>query len=153
MPKKKRNYKKKLDLTSWFHDYPRNAKIIVNKITSLVLGAEVRKVEDRGRPSEHDRTKIKFLKAAINLLPMAMENGADLRSALFIFSQPGREFTVKAGKGDWEYSFSEDSINSIADKCVRKPWLRFIWNGTTSTGSRVCDPLLSLGSTIALAAA
>ena len=63
------------------------------------------------------------------------------------------EFTVKAGKGDWEYYFSEDSINNIADKCVRRPRLRPIWIGITSTVSRVCGPLLSLGSTIALAAA
>lgn len=46
-----------------------NPKIVVNKITSPVLGAEVRKVEDRRRLSEQDRTKIKFLKAAINFLP------------------------------------------------------------------------------------
>ena len=62
------------------------------------------------------------------------------------------EFTAKAGKGDWEYYFSEDSINNIADKCLRRPRLRSIWIGITSTVSRVCGPLLSLGSTIALAA-
>ncbi|RMX51625.1 hypothetical protein pdam_00025397 [Pocillopora damicornis] len=103
-----------------FTDYPRNAKIVVNKIISPVLGAEVRKVEDRRRLSEQDRTKIKFLKAAINFLPR--------------WSRP-------------------ENINNIADKCVRRPRLRSIWIGITSTVSRVCGPLLSLGSTIALAAA
>lgn len=132
-------------------DYQRNVRIVVNKITSPVLGAEVRKVEDRGRLSEHDRTKIKFLKAAINFLPMAMDDGADLRNALFIFAQPGREFTVKAGKGDWEYYFSEEGFNNITGKCVHRPTLRFIWNGITSTVSRLCGPLLSLGSAVALA--
>ena len=105
-------------------------------------------MEDKGCHSKHDLTKIKFLKAAINFLPMAMEDGADLRNALFIFAQSGREFTVKAGKSDWEYYFSEDSTNTITGKCVRRPWLRFIWNGITSTVSRVCGPMLSLGPTI-----
>ncbi|CAH3150265.1 unnamed protein product, partial [Pocillopora meandrina] len=119
----------------------------------LALGAEVRKIEDKSYPDGHDETTIKFLKAAIHFLPMALDDGADLTNAVFLFAQAGKEFVVKAGRGDWEYYFSEDSINNIADKCVRRPRLRSIWIGITSTVSRVCGPLLSLGSTIALAAA
>ena len=39
-------------------------------------------MEDRGRLNEHDRTNIKLLKAAINFLLTAMEDGADLRNAV-----------------------------------------------------------------------
>lgn len=132
-------------------DFEKNVRIVVYKITSPALGAEVRKLESKGRLTEHDRTTIKFFKAAINFLPTAMEDGADLTNALFIFAQPGREFTVKAGKGDWEYYFSEEGYNNITGKCVRRPWLRFVWNGITSTVSRLCGPLLSIGAAAALA--
>lgn len=40
-------------------DYPREVTIVVNKITSPVLGVEVRKVEDKGCRSKRDLTKIK----------------------------------------------------------------------------------------------
>lgn len=125
-------------------DYRRNTKIVVPKITSPALGAEVMKIQRKAYPDEHDRTTIKFLKAAINFLPTANADGADFTNALFIFAQPGREFTVQAGKGDWEYYFSEEGYNNITGICVRRPWLRFIWNGITSTISRLGGALLSI---------
>ena len=63
----------------------------------------------------------------------------------------GENLLLGSGKGDWEYYFSEEGYNNIIGKCVRRPWLRFIWNGITSTVSRLCVPLLSIGAPAALA--
>ena len=72
------------------------------KITALALGAEVRKIEDKSYPDRHDETTIKFLKAAIHFLPMALDDGADLTNAVFLFAQAGKEFVVKAGRGEFQ---------------------------------------------------
>lgn len=116
------------------------------KITALALGAEVRKIEDESYPDGHDETTIKFLKAAIHFLPMALDDGADLTNAVFLFAQAGKEFVVKAGRGDWEYYFSEENSNQITGKCVRKPWLRFFWDKVSSAVCRFGETLLSLGA-------
>ena len=116
------------------------------KITSPALGNEVRKLENKGCLSAHERTTIRFLKAANNFLPDVVEDGADLTNAAFIFAQPGREFVVKAGGGDWEYYFSEDDYSNITGRCVRRPWLRYLWNKVTSGFSRIGGALLSIGS-------
>ncbi|XP_022777520.1 uncharacterized protein LOC111318938 [Stylophora pistillata] len=105
----------------------RNYRKNVCQITSPVLGAEVRRVENKMYLDGHDQTTIKFLKAAIHFLPTAMEDGADLTNALFRFVQWGSEFVIKAGNGDWEYYFSEEYPDQITDKCVRRPWLKFLW--------------------------
>ena len=39
---------------------------------------------------------------------MALEDGADLENAVFIFAQAGSEFVVEARGGEWEYYFSEE---------------------------------------------
>ena len=76
----------------------------------------------------HDQTTLEFLKAALYFLPTALEDGADLGNAVFLFAQAGSEFVIKAGNGDWEYYFSEEYPNQITGTCVRKPWLRFFWD-------------------------
>ena len=57
-----------------------------------------------------------------------MHAGADLNNASFIFAQPGREFVLKAGHGDWEFYFSQSNDGNIYGRCVRKPMLRYIWD-------------------------
>lgn len=116
------------------------------KITSPVLGAEVRRVENKMYLDDHDQTTIKFLKAAIHFLPTAMEDGADLTNAIFLFAQSGSEFVIKAGNGDWEYYFSEEYPDQITGRCVRKPWLKFFWDKAKSIVCRFGGALLSLGA-------
>ena len=103
----------------------------MKKITAIALREEVEKKQNKERLSEHDETSIKFLKEAINCIPLANEDGADFENTAFIFNPPAGQFIVKAGKGDWEYYFSEDGSNNITCKCVRKPWLMYLWNKGT----------------------
>ena len=103
----------------------------MKKITAIALTEEVEKKQNKERLSEHDETSIKFLKEAINCIPLANEDGADFENAAFIFNPPVRQFIVIAGKGDSEYYFSEDGSNNITCKCVRKPWLMYLWNKGT----------------------
>ena len=100
-------------------------------------------LENKRYLDSHDRTTIQFLKAAIHFLPTAMKDGANLKNAVFLFAQAGSEFVVKAGSGDWEYYFSEEYPNQITGKCVRRPWLRFIWDKVSSTVCRIGGTLLS----------
>lgn len=105
------------------------------------------------------RTTLKFLRAAITFIPDAMCEGADMRNAAFIFTQPGREFLIKAGNGDWEFYFSEDEYGGdIWGRCVRKPLRRYLWDGVKSVvrciGSAIGQYLPIVGPTaLALTAA
>ena len=45
---------------------------------------------------------------------------ADLTNAAFIISQPGKEFIIQAGNGDWEFFFSEDAKDVVHGCCVRE---------------------------------
>lgn len=129
-------------------DYPKDLRITVKKITSIVLGNEIEKIRDKGRLSEYDQTGIRFLKAAIHFIPLALEDGADFENSAFIFATPGRQFVVTAGKGDWEYYFSEDDINIITGRCVRRPWLRYLWNKVKSGFSRIASLLPIVGTAL-----
>ena len=60
----------------------------MKKITAIALG---------NLPKQGS---IKFLKEAINCIPLANENGADFENAAFIFNPPTGQFIVIAGKGD-----------------------------------------------------
>ena len=51
-----------------------------------------------------------------------------MSNAAFIFAQPGREFVIKAGGGDWEYHFSEDESGRIWGRCVRLPLRYYLWD-------------------------
>ena len=94
--------------------------------------------------SEAGKATLKFLRAAITFVPFAMDAGADMRNASFLFSQPGREFSIVAGKGDWEFCFSQDYNGDIFGHCVRKPRLRYIWDGVKSAVRRVGSYLLPI---------
>ena len=76
-----------------------------------------------------DRTTLRFLRAAISFIPVARGDDANMRNCSFIFRQPGREFVVISGDGDWEYEFCEDAVGEIKGRCVRKPIQRYVWDG------------------------
>ena len=97
----------------------------------MVLEKRSKKIQNKERLSKHNETSIKFLKEAISCIPLANEDGADFENAAFIFNPPAGHFIVIAGKSDWEYYFSEGGSNNITCKCVRKPWLMYLWNKGT----------------------
>ena len=107
-----------------FKDYPSDMIFYVKKISSTFLGKEITKrCGNEGQHNdleEKDKTTLKFLQAAISYISEATNMGADLSNAAFIFSQPGREFVIQAGNGDWEFFFSEDLKNTVHGHCVRK---------------------------------
>ena len=78
---------------------------------------------------EQGRTTLMFMRAAISFIPLALDAGADLRNSSFLFAQPGREFVIKSGNGDWEFYFAQDNDGNIYGRSVRKPALRYIWEG------------------------
>ena len=45
-----------------------------------------KKIQNKERLSEHDETNIKFLKEAINCIPLTIEDGANFENAAFIFN-------------------------------------------------------------------
>ena len=60
-----------------------------------------------------------------------------MRNTAFILRQPCREIVLKSGNGDWEYDFCEDYDGDIYGRCVRKSFLRFIWDKTKSAVVRI----------------
>lgn len=121
-------------------DYPRDMIFYVKKISSTFLGREITKrCGNEGQHNnleEKDKTTLRFLQAAISYISEATDLGADLSNAAFIFSQPGREFVIQAGNGDWEFFFSEDLNNTIHGHCVRKgpkQASRGFWSSYSST--------------------
>lgn len=113
----------------------------VSQITSPVLGREIlKRCGNEGQHQYLDNTRyttLRFLRAAISFIPDALEDGADLGNAVFIFAQPGRQFVIQAGNGDWEYYFSEECNGEIYGRCVRKPLSRYIWDGFKSVVRRI----------------
>ena len=89
------------------------------------------------------KTTLRFLRAADSFIPDAEDDGADLRNAAFILRQPGREFAIIAGDGDWEYDFCEDADGDIYGRCIRKPFLRFAWDEVKSTVFRIFSSVAS----------
>ena len=75
-----------------------------------------------------DRTTLRFLRVANSFIPDATDDGANMRNCAFILSQPGREFVVISGDGDWEYYFLEDADDEIHGRCVRRPLMRYAWD-------------------------
>jgi len=124
-----------------FKNYSRDVKIFVHKITAATLGSElVRRCGNEGQHGYLDaagRTTLRFLRAAISFVPDALDDGADMQNAAFILSQPGREFLIQSGNGDWEFYFSEDQYGEIYGRNVRKPFLRYAWDGVKSVVRRI----------------
>lgn len=136
-------------------DYPRDQIIEVNEISSGVLGREITKrcgnEGNHGNLKRSGQTTLRFLRAAITVREEAIEAGADLTNAAFIFSVPGREFVIRAGDGDWEFFLSEDDKDEIHGQCVRKgktkTLLQSVWNGCRYVGRFVCSPREALTKT------
>ena len=63
-------------------------------------GGKKKIIQNKQGLSDQDETSIKFLKEAINCIPLANENRADFENAAFIFNPPTGQFIVIAGKGD-----------------------------------------------------
>ena len=75
------------------------------------------------------KTTLNFLRASIDFIPKAiMEYRANMRNTSFIYNQPGKKFVITAGKGDWEFTFSQSNGKIYCD-CLRKPMYRYIWDG------------------------
>ncbi|CAH3145343.1 unnamed protein product, partial [Porites evermanni] len=141
-------------------------KIEVNEITGLVIGKEIRK--RCGNEGWHqdlddvDRTTLRFLRAANSFIPDARDDGANMRNSnsfipdarddganmrncAFILRQPGSEFVIISGNGDWEYDFCEGADGEIYGRCQRMPLLRYAWNAAKSAVVRVFTFGLSTG--------
>jgi len=82
--------------------------------------------------NDEEKVTLQFLREAISFVPFALATGADMRNASFLLAQPGREFAIVAGKGDWEFYFCYDQYGAIFGYCVRKPWIRYAWDSIKS---------------------
>ena len=120
----------------------------MREITSPVLGREI--IKRCGNEGQHPhldqkgKTTLKFLRASISFIPEVIDVGRDLSNASFIFTQPGGEFVIIAGNGDWEFYFSQSYDNEIYGRCVRKPTLRYIFGKVSSTVRRIGSFLLPI---------
>ena len=116
-------------------------KISVQEINGRAIGREItRRCGNEGQHrylNDVDWTTLRFLRAANSFIPDARDDGANMRNCTFILRQPGREFVIISGNGDWEYDFSEDADGEIYGRCVRKPFLRYVWDGAKSLVVRV----------------
>ena len=73
-----------------------------------------------------DETKkiaLNFVRAAIDFIPLALEVKERF---LFFFAHPGNDFTIKAGKEEWQFYFSQLPNGNIRGRCARKPTLHHI---------------------------
>ena len=101
-------------------------------------------------------TTRRILRAARSFIPDAQQDGANMKNTAFILSIPGRDFVIKAGKGDWEYNFEEDEYGEIYGRCVRQTFPCYIYNKVTNTIVRFVSfagrflPLIGSGGRLAL---
>ena len=111
-------------------------RIEVDEINGRAIGREITK--RCGNEGQHlylndvDRTTLRFLRAAHSFIPDAKADGANMRNCAFILRQPERERVIISGNGDWEYDFCEGANGEIYGRCVRKPFLRYVWDGAKS---------------------
>ena len=111
--------------------YDPNVRIRVEEINGRAIGREI--TQRCGNEGQHpylndvDWTTLRFLRAANSFIPDARDDGANMRNCAFILRQPGRDFFIISGNGDWEYDFCEDADREIYGRCVRKPFLRYAW--------------------------
>ena len=127
--------------------FPEEAIIKVKQINSYILGEKINSLQKKNAfssLSEFDQTQVKFLREAIHFIPQALNDRANLKSAIFIFALPGRQFALKSGAGDWEYYFSQDNNNKITGRCTRKPWVYYVWDVIKSACSKIPQLLSDL---------
>ena len=128
-------------------EFPEESTIELEEITPDVFGEKIyflQKKKAFSSLSEFDQTQVKFLREAIHFIPQALNDRANLKSAIFIFALPGRQFAFKSGAGDWEYYFSQDSNNKITGRCTRKPWVYYVWDVIKSACSKIPQLLSDL---------
>lgn len=84
--------------------------------------------------TEQGKATRQLIKTVILFIPEAIEAGADLTNTSFIFAQPGREFAIRAGNGDWEFYFSEKEDGKVRGQCIRvgSVW-SWMWDCTVGT--------------------
>ncbi|KAL9965880.1 hypothetical protein ACROYT_G029734 [Oculina patagonica] len=132
--------------------YDSDVKIYVDEITAPVLGREL--IKRCGNEGQHPflnrtgRKTLRFLRAAISFIPDAQNDGGDMCNAAFILSQPGQEFLIQAGDGDWEFFFAEEANGQIYGRCVRKPLLRYMWDGVKSAVRCIGGRLFSVAAPV-----
>ena len=135
-------------------EFPEESTIKLEEITPDVFGEKIYSLQKKNAfssLSELDQTRVKFLREAIHFIPQALNDRANLKSAIFIFALPGRQFAFKSGAGDWEYYFSQDNHNKITGRCTRKPWVYYVWDGIKFACSiipRILSGLLSVLITV-----
>ena len=128
-------------------EFPEESTIELEEITPDVFGEKIyflQKKKAFSSLSEFDQTQVKFLREAIHFIPQALNDRANLKSAIFIFALPGRQFAFKSGAGDWEYYFSQDNHNKITGQCTRKPWVYYVWDVIKSACSKIPQLLSDL---------
>ena len=128
-------------------EFPEESTIELEEITPDVFGEKIyflQKKKAFSSLSEFDQTQVKFLREAIHFIPQALNDRANLKSAIFIFALPGRQFAFKSGAGDWEYYFSQDNHNKITGRCTRKPWVYYVWDVIKSACSKIPQLLSDL---------
>ena len=128
-------------------EFPEESTIELEEITPDVFGEKIyflQKKKAFSSLSEFDQTQVKFLREAIHFIPQALNDRANLKSAIFIFALPGRQFAFKSGAGDWEYYFSQDNNNKITGRCTRKPWVYYVWDVIKSACSKIPQLLSDL---------
>lgn len=128
-------------------EFPEESTIDVEEITPYILEEKINSLQKKNAfssLSEFDQTRVKFLREAIHFIPQALNDRANLKSAIFIFALPGRQFAFKSGAGDWEYYFSQDNNNKITGRCTRKPWVYYVWDVIKSACSKIPQLLSDL---------
>ncbi|XP_078380972.1 uncharacterized protein LOC144663778 [Oculina patagonica] len=124
--------------------------IKVNKLNSNVLcGQSIKRFGNEDKHQylkEEDQTTLKLLEAANHFIPVVMKVGTDLTNAVFIFSQPEKQFAIKAGNGDWEFYFAEDADKKIKGQHVRygSLWLSLLHNDDLVRFIKLAGSLLSV---------
>ena len=115
--------------------------VLVREISGTTIGREI--IKRCGHEGRHpylkgeDKATLRFLRAANSFIPDAKYDGADMKNAAFILRQPGREFVIKSGTGDWEYDFCEDSDGEIYGRCVRQSLFEYVWDHGKSAVVRI----------------
>ena len=130
-------------MTSVFYGFKLQhyTNILVTEINGHIIGREIiKRCGNEGRhPSlgGEDKATLRFLRAANSFIPDAEDDGADMKNAAFILRRPGRGIVLKSGNGDWEYDFCEDSDGEIYGRCIRQPFLRYVYDKATSAVKRI----------------
>ena len=119
----------------------------LDEINGRAIGREI--TRQCGYEGQHrylndvDWGTLRFLRAVNSFIPIARDDGANMRNVAFTLRQRGREIVIISGNGDWEYDFCKDVDGKIYGRCVRKPFLRYVWDAGNSSFVRLPSLLAS----------